>query len=290
MTGLLLAAGFAVILVGAVLFTNAVEWLAHRLELGSGAAGSVLAAVATALPESTIRIVAIIGGAEGSEDVAIGAIVGAPFMLATIAMALVGLAAIGFAKRREQGRELRVHTPTLKRDLLVFLALLGAALLLGLGLPSPVRVPAALALVLAYAGYVAVTVRRGGQVPDEASLDPLAFDPTRHDPPSNLLIGLQFAVGLGAIIGGAHLFVEELLAAAEALGVDALVLSLLLAPLATELPEKANSIIWLREGKDTLALGNITGAMVFQSTIPIAFGLAFTSWHLDWRALLAAGA
>jgi cation:H+ antiporter len=216
MTGRLLAAGFAVILVGAVLFTNAVEWLAHRLELGSGAAGSVLAAVATALPESTIPIVAIIGGAEGSEDVAIGAIVGAPFMLATIAMALVGLAAIGFAKRREQGRERRVHTPTLKRDLLVFLALLGAALLLGLGLPSPVRVPAALALVLAYAGYVAVTVRRGGQVPDEASLDPLAFDPTRHDPPSNLLIGLQFAVGLGAIIGGAHLFVEELLAAADA--------------------------------------------------------------------------
>jgi hypothetical protein len=99
MTGLLLAAGFAVILVGAVLFTNAVEWLAHQLELGSGAAGSVLAAVATALPESTIPIVAIIGGAEGSEDVAIGAIIGAPFMLATIAMALVGLAAIGFAKK-----------------------------------------------------------------------------------------------------------------------------------------------------------------------------------------------
>jgi hypothetical protein len=63
MTGLLLAAGFALILVGAVLFTSAVEWLAHRLKLGSGAAGSVLAAVATTLPESTIPIVAIIGGA-----------------------------------------------------------------------------------------------------------------------------------------------------------------------------------------------------------------------------------
>jgi cation:H+ antiporter len=108
-TGLFLAAAFAIILLGAVLFTNAVEWLAHRLELGSGAAGSVLAAVATALPESTIPIVAIIGGSEGSEDVAIGAIVGAPFMLTTIAMALVGLAAVGFAKRRKQGRELRVH-------------------------------------------------------------------------------------------------------------------------------------------------------------------------------------
>ena len=56
-----------------------------------------------------------------------------------------------------------------------------------------------------------------------------------------------------------------------------LVLSLVLAPLATELPEKANSFFWVREGKDTLALGNITGAMVFQSLIPISFGLAFTT-------------
>ena len=53
-TGLLLAAGFAVIVVGAVQFTNAVEWLAYRPESRSGAAGSVLGAVATALPESTI--------------------------------------------------------------------------------------------------------------------------------------------------------------------------------------------------------------------------------------------
>jgi cation:H+ antiporter len=90
----------------------------------------------------------------------------------------------------------------------------------------------------------------------------------------------QFLVGLAAMVGGAHLFVEELLHVADALGVEALVLSLVLAPLATELPEKANSFFWVREGKDSLALGNITGAMVFQSTIPVAFGLTFTDWDL----------
>jgi cation:H+ antiporter len=68
---------------------------------------------------------------------------------------------------------------------------------------------------------------------------------------------------------------------AKDLGVEALVVSLVLAPLATELPEKANSFFWVREGKDALALGNITGAMVFQSTIPIAVGLLFTDWELD---------
>jgi cation:H+ antiporter len=102
------------------------------------------------------------------------------------------------------------------------------------------------------------------------------------------LIVLQFAVGLGAMVGGAHLFVEEAINLAESLGVHPVVLSLLLAPLATELPEKANSFFWVREGKDALALGNITGAMVFQSTIPVAFGLAFTAWELDSFALLSA--
>jgi len=57
-------------------------------------------------------------------------------------------------------------------------------------------------------------------------------------------------------------------------------ISLVLAPLATELPEKVNSVLWIRDGKDTLALGNITGAMVFQSTIPVTLGVLFTSWNL----------
>jgi cation:H+ antiporter len=98
---------------------------------------------------------------------------------------------------------------------------------------------------------------------------------------------VQLGVGLAAIVGGAHLFVDELIVAADSIGVEPLALSLVLAPLATELPEKANSFFWVREGKDSLALGNITGAMVFQSTIPVAVGLAFTDWDLDRFAVLS---
>jgi cation:H+ antiporter len=61
-----------------------------------------------------------------------------------------------------------------------------------------------------------------------------------------------------------------------------------LAPFATELPEKANSFFWVRDGKDALALGNITGAMVFQSTLPVSIGLVFTDWELDRYSVLAA--
>jgi cation:H+ antiporter len=146
----LLAASFAIILAGALLFTNAVEWLGNRLAIGEGAVGSLLAAVGTAMPESFIPIVAVIGGAEGSSDVAIGAIVGAPFLLATIAMMLVGLSALGYRRRRPQGRHLRAHVPTLDRDLTVFLAFFAVALVLGVGLPLGARIAAAVALVAAY--------------------------------------------------------------------------------------------------------------------------------------------
>ncbi len=123
----------------------------------------------------------------------------------------------------------------------------------------------------------------------EETLDPLLFDrraERRADPALGLCV-LQLLVGLGAMVGGAHLFVEQLLSIADSLGVDALVLALILAPLATELPEKVNSFFWVREGKDALALGNISGAMVFQSTIPVGIGLLFTSWALDGNAVLS---
>jgi cation:H+ antiporter len=285
----LLLVSFAVVLAGALLFTNAVEWIGHRLKLGEGAVGSVLAAVGTATPETLIAIVALLDANAGSEDVAIGAIVGAPFLLATLAMGLVGLFAYLYRERREQGLSLRAHRPTLERDLLFFLAFFAAAGLLAWGPPSAVRVPAGIAFVAAYVLYIRRTLRAGGDVQGEETLDPLVFDrraERRSDPALGLCV-LQLLVGLGAMVGGAHLFVEQLLSIADSIGVDALVLALVLAPLATELPEKVNSFFWVREGKDALALGNVSGAMVFQSTIPVGIGLIFTTWSLDANAVLS---
>ena len=283
----LLAISFAVILAGALLFTNAIEWTGNKLGIGEGATGSVLAAVGTAMPETLIPIVAIIGGAEGSEDVAIGAIIGAPFLLATIAMALVGISALIFKRRREQGTELRAHVETLDRDLIFFLVFFAAGIAMGLVVPEGLHLPLAVVFIAAYAVYVRQTLRGGGDVQEEATIGPLYMDRTPGDNPPGITVGIQLVVGLAAIVGGAHLFIEELLHVAEQIGIEPLVLSLVLAPLATELPEKANSFFWVKDGKDSLALGNITGAMVFQSTIPIAVGLALTNWDLDKFATLS---
>ena len=285
----LLAVSFAVVLAGALLFTNAVEWIGHRLKLGEGAVGSILAAVGTAMPETLIAIVALLSVDAGSEDVAIGAIVGAPFLLATLAMGLVGLFAYLYRDKREQGVRLDVHRPTLERDLTFFLVLFALAGLLSWGPPAPLRIAVGIGFLIAYGFYIRLTLRGGGEVQKEETLNPLIFErrPERREDPALSLCVIQLLVGLGAMVGGAHLFVEELLKIADSIGVEALVLALILAPLATELPEKVNSFFWVREGKDALALGNITGAMVFQSMIPVGIGLIFTDWDLSGNAILS---
>jgi cation:H+ antiporter len=177
--------------------------------------------------------------------------------------------------------------PTLQRDLGFFMACFSLALLLGLGAPRQLQILGAVLLVLAYAAYARWTLRHSGEVESEEELKPLIMDRTRGDPPAMSTVVLQLFVAIGAIVGGAEIFVEQVLHVADSVGLEPLLLALVLAPFATELPEKANSFFWIRDGKDSLALGNITGAMVFQSTLPVAIGLAFTVWELDRYAILA---
>ncbi len=285
MTVLLLLASFVLIIGGAILFTNAVEWAGRKLNLGEGPVGSLLAAVGTALPESLIPIVAVLAGAEG-EEVAIGAIIGAPFMLGTVAMMLIAGAALFYSKRRDSGRDIAADKRTVRRDLGFFLPCFAGGIALGLVDSKPLHIVGAAALLVAYGVHVTRTVKKGEDAEEEEP-KPLFFDTSKSDPPNGFQLGAQLVVGLLMIVGGAELFVEELKKVAESVGLAPLALSLVLAPLATELPEKLNSVIWIRKGKDALAVGNVTGAMAFQATVPIAFGLAVTEWNLEPAAVLA---
>ena len=284
-----LAGAFVLIVGGAIWFTNAVEWLGKRLDLGAGAVGALLAAVGTALPESIIPVVALLNGGGGEQvELAIGAIIGAPFMLATVAMVLVTVSSFLYRRRREQGSELTIEADATRRDLTFFLVLFPVGIAVGaVGVATPWRIAAAVLLLVGYGVYVRTTVKASGGAEDD-ELRPLYMDTTKDDPPSSLQIALQFIVSLAAIVGGAELFVTAIESIATSVGIPLIVLALILAPLATELPEKANSVLWIRRGKDALAAGNITGAMAFQATVPVALGLCVTSWALD-RYAVAAG-
>ncbi len=122
---------------------------------------------------------------------------------------------------------------------------------------------------------------------DEGELSPLYLAPRAHEPRGSV-IGVQVLGALVLIVVGARYFVSSVEHLSYMWGIPAFVLSLIITPIATELPEKFNSVIWIRQGKDTLALGNITGAMVFQSSIIPAIGILLTPWELEPLAKVSA--
>jgi len=287
----ILIVSFAVILAGSELFTNSVEWTGHHLSLSEAAVGSLLAAVGTALPETLIPAVALLmsHGVPGAHsEVGVGAIVGAPLMLSTIALFVMGVAALGFRNRR--GRiALRVPRIDARRDLAFFLPVFAATIVLGMAsLPPIARYVVGAILLAVYASYAMVILRlkrdAGTEVEHGLHLELLL----RGDPadPRRSATAVQVVLGLVAILLGAYMFVDQIVFLSQHANLSPGVLSLILSPLATELPEKYNAVVWIRQGKDNLALANITGAMVFQSCIPVALGLVYTPWHLSRPELL----
>jgi len=280
------------ILGAAILFTNAVEIMGDRLHLGAGAVGSVLAAVGTALPETMIPVVAIIGalivgsGGAAASEIGIGAILGAPFLLATLALFIVGTAAITYRERRKTGSEITADRQTAIPDLVFFLPCFTLAAAAGIfSLPLVLKILLAVILLAAYTLYVVRTVRKGGEAEEDVPTELTLW--RFHSRAPTWAVAAQL-LGTIAVMGfGAHLFVGAVEHLSKSAGIPAGLIALVLAPLATELPEKFNSVVWLRENKDTLAVGNITGAMVFQSTIPVSIGVLFTPWQLDFLSAFA---
>jgi cation:H+ antiporter len=142
----------------------------------------------------------------------------------------------------------------------------------------------ALGLVLMYPLYVYQTFSHYGETGKEP--EQLYFSRILSRDSNHLgLIFLQLLLGVSGILYGAYLFVDHIQSLALSAGVSPLLLSLIISPIATELPEKANSVLWARNGKDTLALGNISGSLVFQSCFPVAFGVGCTPWNLEPRTI-----
>jgi cation:H+ antiporter len=283
-----LFASLLLILFCCIIFVNAIELFGKALNLHQGIVGSILAAIGTALPETIIPIIAILfTGGKGGRDVGIGAIAGAPFMLGTLAFFVTGVAILIYALLGKRTRTMNANIKNLERDLTFFLIYYGVAV----GTTFfheriALKTVIALALLASYPIYLRWTIKSDCDCVE--SEDDLYLSKFFRLPSTLPFIIVQLALALVLLVAGAHFFVVYVQALSTSIGVSALILSLIITPIATELPEKLNSIIWVGKGKDTLALGNITGAMVFQSCFPIVFGMLFTEWNLRGATLVSA--
>lgn len=277
------------ILFACLVFANAIENLGQKLNLGHGATGSILAAVGTALPETLVPLVAIyIALKHGQDltklDIALGSIVGAPFMLATLALLVLAITLFIYKSKRKS-LELNLDIKQFQLDNTYFLLVFSIAICAAF-VDGYLRQVMGIALFASYFLYLYQTF----------SADTVEQSADQHCPdlymakfnlPSNLAMTcIQVIIGLVLIIIFAKNFVYAIEHAALHWDISPLLLSLIITPIATELPEKVNSCIWAREGKDTLAMGNITGAMVFQAAIPCGIGVLFTPWNIEGLTLL----
>jgi len=284
---ILFLASVVITLGGCTLFTNGIEWLGKRLKVPEGAVGSIFAAVGTTLPETSIPIIAIFfGSGDERTEVGIGAILGAPFMLSTLVLPILAGLLLVYARMGKRTASFKLNYREVRIDLLFFMVAYGLALVCGMVALRPLHYAAAGALIFVYMVYV--YVKFSAAQGEDTALEPLFFA-RRSTTPSYFRIALQGVIGLVGLIVGAHLFVTAAKSIAVEMGVSPLLLSLLIAPLATELPEMSNSFLWLYQRKDALAVGNVTGAMVFQGTFPVSVGLLGTGWNLGGTGLAAMG-
>jgi cation:H+ antiporter len=324
-------------------FVNAVEWLGRRLNVAEAAVGTVLAAFGTALPESAVTLVAVTtGGTARTQNIGVGAAMGGPLALATVAYAATGLALLERHRRRVSGSDAPAgggvltgpgEIKRLARDQRWFLAVFAVKVALGL-VAFAVKPWLGLAFFATYAVYFWREMRRGdetgresepervtapeqvGTAPEQVGtasshvplagtgpagpagrtvedLEPLKLRPGDPEPPTWAIL-VQNLAALAVIFVASRVFVTQLDAIGPMLGLPAGVTALLLSPIATELPETMNAIIWVRQGKTRLALANISGAMMIQATVPSGLGLLFTPWRFDgalaWSGLVTMAA
>ena len=270
-------------------FVNGVEWLGRKLAVGQTATGTILAAFGTALPESVVTFVAVaFGKSDAQRELGVGAALGGPLVLATIAYATVGATLILGRRHLRRTEDVREEFKRLSRDqgwfLMIFIVKLGVGLV-----AFALKPWLGVLFLAAYAFYFWREMSRDESDKTEEKLEPLIIARRHAGDPPLVLSAIQTVVALLVIFGASRLFVSQLDALGPALGLQPQLLALLLSPIATELPETMNAIIWVRQGKHRLALANISGAMMIQATVPTAFGLFWTPWLLDRSLILAGG-
>jgi cation:H+ antiporter len=270
----LLLGSAVVIYLACEFFVNGVEWVGQKMAVGQKATGTILAAFGTALPESVVTLVAVAFGAgAASKELGVGAALGGPLALSTIAYATVGFSLILCGRHLPVTAAVREEFKRLSKDQVWFMAIFAAKILLGV-LVFAWKPWLGLAFLAAYAFYVRQEMQ-GESEDEEEELEPLKFQPGRAEPATAMAL-IQTLTALVVIFFASRTFVAQLEHLGPALGLRPQLLALLLSPIATELPETMNAVIWVRQGKYRLALANISGAMMIQATIPTALGLFFT--------------
>lgn len=271
------------------LFTNSIENLGKKFNLDKSATGSILAAVGTALPETILPLIAIFsikGNATDGVEIGTGAILGSSFLLSAFALFISALAFIFFQKQKLKS-PLNINFENFSRDYKFFIFAYFLAITSTFINEKNIKIIIGAFLICYWIFYAIKTISKSNENEVEENCPNLYFAFSNKNLEKNLfIILLQTIFSLFLLFIFSKLFVDEIQTFSMLTKISPLVVSLVLSPLATELPEITNSIIWIKNKKDSLAISNITGAMVYQASICTSIGIIFTDWKFSNHAVI----
>ncbi len=241
----------ALLLFSARLFTGAAERIGLALGMSTFMVGVVIVGVGTSLPELVSGLFSVSQGV--SENVS-GNVLGANV---SNLLLILGVSTVFSVLRPVYLGEAYIAID------LHFLV--GSAFVLGVVMFDGVvgRVEG-LCLLAVYSVYVAYLLREGSSGQNGATRSPIALRDL-------------FIVGLSAveIYFGADWTVNSLQGLATGLGIPTAIVAVTILALGTTLPELVVSITAARQGKASLAVGNILGSCVFNALVVVGAGALY---------------
>ena len=242
-----LVISLVVLVVGGDQFVIGVGRLAASLRVRPTVVGAVVGGFGTSLPE---LIVAGVATARGTEQLAVGSLVGS--IVANVSLALAVAAMV--APVRVDSRTIRREAPLSVASVLLF------GLLAVGGLSRAEGIAMAVGLVVALGGLLVNA--RLGPARDVLALETEDFFETRtpHHPGVEVT---RTVLSVGVMVVGAELLVGSASALAGRLGLAEGFVGLTLVAVGTSAPVMATSIQAARRGDHDLVVGNVLGSNLF---------------------------
>lgn len=259
LTYIMLIVGFFFLVKGADWFVGGCSSVAKLLHVPTIIIGLTIVAFGTSAPEAAVSITAAL---KGSNDIAIGNVVGSNFFNLLV---VVGLCAVI--------KPMKISKDILKKEFPQ--SILAGVLLLILSLDMWIfKAPSntigridGLILLILFAGFVFIQVRNALKAmkssknsADELVLEAAEVEVHTLSPLKSILF---IIIGLALVIAGGDFVVDSATAIARSFGLSEAFIGLTIVAFGTSLPELVTSIVAAKKGENDLALGNVVGSNIF---------------------------
>lgn len=238
--------GLGLLIGGAELLVRGASRLALSMGVSPLVIGLTIVAYGTSAPEVAVSVDGVLSG---SNDIAIGNVVGSNIFNILFILGLSALIA-----------PLLVHRQVIRQEVPIMIGAMVLTILFASdGVIAPYEAAVLVGLLIAYTVFL---IRQSRAQRNEASGDDLPNPTSRWDAHWSVQVLLVLA-GLAMLVFGSNLLVDAATSIAKAFGVSDLVIGLTIVAAGTSLPEVATSITAALRGQRDIAVGNVIGSNTF---------------------------